>query len=150
MFSEKRAITPVIATLLLIAITVAAVAGFYIFYNNFIRQQNVGSRQPSVVILGPSTGSTGDAVTVSIKNTGNVDIPSITVRHNTAALGTWTTALSFPAVNATSPLRPNQVITATGTLNAPSTSAPPRWEVQVTASTAGGSSVMDVLVIKRE
>ena len=76
MFSDKRAITPVIATLLLIAITVAAVAGFYIFYNAFIKQSKVSGDNPSITFAGPSTANAGDTIVVSIKNSGNVDLTS--------------------------------------------------------------------------
>jgi len=143
MFSEKRAITPVIATLLLIAITVAAVAGFYIFYNNFIRQQNVGAKAPSISVSGPNNAGQGDVITVTIKNTGNVNVTIATgglVLNPTGSI-TWSTANWWART-----LGPGQIISGSGTLG-PTTLTPRRWEITVTATTTGGSSVQDALVI---
>lgn len=155
MFSEKRAITPVIATLLLIAITVAAVAGFYIFYNNFIRQQNVGAKQPSIAVSGPNNAASNDVVTISVKNSGNVDITTIVVA---TPFGTWTPALAGTnpttfqingaAISATNPLKPGQVTTASSTITLP-TGTPAHWEISVEGRTAAGSSVKDICVINQ-
>ncbi len=144
MFSEKRAITPVIATLLLIAITVAAVAGFYIFYTNFIRQQDVGAKQPSVVISGPNNAAQNDVITVTIKNSGNIDLNIVATGVTQLGTITWTTTNWWVVTG----LKPGQVLSGTGTLGA-AAGTPARWEVRLTATTTGGSSIQDVLVIKQ-
>ena len=129
MFSEKRAITPVIATLLLIAITVAAVAGFYIFYNAFIKQSKVSGDNPSITISGPSTADAGDTVVISIKNSGNADLVSWTITGAVQDNGGTLTVGSQRAFSTT----------LTGT-------AP--WTVSVTARTAGGSQAEDIMAIE--
>ena len=130
MFSEKRAITPVIATLLLIAITVAAVAGFYIFYNSFIKQSKVSGDNPSITLSGPSSANPGDTIVFSIKNSGNADLTSYDISdayeysdENDLTVGSQR---SFST-------------TLTGT-------AP--WTVDVKAWTTGGSECQDVMVIE--
>jgi len=130
MFSEKRAITPVIATLLLIAITVAAVAGFYIFYNSFIKQSKVSGDNPSISFAGPSSANVGDTIVFSIKNSGNVDLTSWTISGAHGASSTETLTVGSQRSFST---------TLTGT-------AP--WTFSVTAETIGGSEAEDVLVIE--
>ena len=130
MFSEKRAITPVIATLLLIAITVAAVAGFYIFYNSFIKQSKVSGDNPSISLAGPSSANVGDTVVFSIKNSGNVDLTSWTISGGHDATSTETLTVGSQRSFST---------TLTGT-------AP--WTISVTAETIGGSEIEDVMVIE--
>jgi len=129
MFSEKRAITPVIATLLLIAITVAAVAGFYIFYNSFIKQSKVSSDNPSITLSGPSSANVGDTVVISIKNSGNVDLAS----------WRFTSGLSDYGVTLTVGSQRSFSTTLSG-------SSP--WTFAVTAYTVGGSETQDVMVIE--
>jgi len=136
-FSERRAITPVIATLLLIAITVAAVAGFYIFYNSFIKQSKVSSESPSITLSGPSTGNPGDVIVISLKNSGNVDLTSWELRGPDGRVASDSTAtlavgsqLSFTTVLPSTP---------------PSSGA---WTIQAKAWTTGGSIVTDVLGIE--
>jgi flagellin-like protein len=130
MFSEKRAITPVIATLLLIAITVAAVAGFYIFYNSFIKQSKVSGDNPSISLAGPSSANVGDTIVFSIKNSGNVDLTSWTISGSHGATSTETLTVGSQRSFST---------TLTGT-------AP--WTVSVVAETIGGSEAEDVMVIE--
>jgi flagellin-like protein len=130
MFSEKRAITPVIATLLLIAITVAAVAGFYIFYNSFIKQSKVSGDNPSISLAGPSSANVGDTIVFSIKNSGNVDLTSWSVTGDHAATSTETLTVGSQRSFST---------TLTGT-------AP--WSISCRAETIGGSEAEDVMVIE--
>ena len=131
MFSDRRAITPVIATLLLIAITVAAVAGFYIFYNAFIKQSKVSGDNPSLTMSGPSTADVGDTVIISIKNSGNVDIASWTATGPGGNMGSGT-VLTVGSQRSFS-----TVVTGT---------AP--WSFRVTGTTAGGSQAEDVMVVE--
>jgi len=132
MFSEKRAITPVIATLLLIAITVAAVAGFYIFYNAFIKQSKVSGDNPSITLSGPSTADPGDTLVISIKNSGNVDLASWRFTSGlTAYFGTVLTVGSQRSFSTLLAL----------------TSSPP-WTFKVRAFTKGGSQTEDVLSVE--
>lgn len=130
MFSDKRAITPVIATLLLIAITVAAVAGFYIFYNAFIKQSKVSGDNPSVTLAGPSTANLGDTIVISIKNSGNVDLTSWAMTGGYVDSDTATFTVGSQRSFST-------------TLSA---AAP--WTFSVTAWTLGGSECEDVLVVE--
>ncbi|MHA1740631.1 MAG: archaellin/type IV pilin N-terminal domain-containing protein, partial [Candidatus Thorarchaeota archaeon] len=124
------AITPVIATLLLIAITVAAVAGFYIFYNSFIKQSKVSSDNPSITLSGPSTANPGDTIVISIKNSGNVDLTS------------WEFTQGLDE-SSDDDLSVGSQISFTSTLG----DSPP-WTFQVTAYTTGGSQVQDILIIE--
>jgi len=130
MFSDKRAITPVIATLLLIAITVAAVAGFYIFYNAFIKQSKVSGDNPSITFAGPSTANAGDTIVVSIKNSGNVDLTSWDITGDLLA-----------SDDATFTVGSQRSFTTTLADTAP-------WQFSVTAWTLGGSECEDVLVVE--
>jgi len=132
MFSDKRAITPVIATLLLIAITVAAVAGFYIFYNAFIKQSKVSGDNPSITLSGPSTADPGDTVVISIKNSGNVDLAS------------WRFATGLLTANGATLTVGSQ---KSFSVLIPTTSTPP-WEFKVRGATKGGSQTEDVLAIE--
>jgi hypothetical protein len=70
----------VISTLLLIAVVVSAVAGFYIFYNFFTKKQQADSdrKNPAIMIIGPSTANSGDVAILNFKNTGTVDMVSWT------------------------------------------------------------------------
>lgn len=139
MFSDRRGITPVIATLLLIAITVAAVAGFYIFYNAFIKQSKVSSDAPSVTISGPSTANPGDTIVISVKNSGNVDVSSW-------IFGTPVGLSGLPAAGA------DQGELKVGSQKAFSaqvtTTVMDAWTVQVYAYTQGGSEASDVLIVE--
>lgn len=130
MFSDRRAITPVIATLLLIAITVAAVAGFYIFYNAFIKQSKVSGDNPSISLSGPSTANQGDTVVISIKNSGNVDLSS------------WSFTAGL-ADTSTSTLTVGSQRSFSSTLGAGNS-----WAFSVIADTLGGSECSDVMVIE--
>jgi len=120
----------VIATLLLIAITVAAVAGFYIFYNSFIKQSKVSSDNPSITLSGPSSANQGDTIVVSIKNSGNVDLASW--RFVSGLANTYGTTLTVGSQR-------SFTTTLTGS---------PPWKFAVTAHTLGGSETQDVLVIE--
>jgi flagellin-like protein len=131
MFSEKRAITPVIATLLLIAITVAAVAGFYIFYNSFIKQSKVSGDNPSISLAGPSSANVGDTIVFSIKNSGNVDLTSWTVSGDHGASSTETLTVGSQRSFSTT-------LTDVGRA----------WSITVRAETIGGSEAEDVMVIE--
>jgi len=143
-FSERRAITPVIATLLLIAITVAAVAGFYVFYNSFIKQSKVSSDNPSISISGPSMASEGDTIVLSVKNSGNVEFVDVDVSA--------TPDLEFSPddwvsqITEDNRLKPGASVACTTTL--PSTSS--GWKITVTATTASGTTAADALAIEEQ
>ncbi len=131
MFSEKRAITPVIATLLLIAITVAAVAGFYIFYNSFIKQSKISSDNPSITLSGPSSANQGDTIVISIKNSGNVDLASW--RFVSGLANTHGTTLTVGSQRSFTTTLGNH----------------PPWKFAVIGHTiGGGSEAEDILVIE--
>jgi flagellin-like protein len=134
MFRNKRAITPVIATLLLIAITVAAVAGFYIFYNAFIKQSKVSGDNPSITVSGPSTGNIGDRVVVSIKNSGNADLSSWEMTFPDGTTEGSTTTLTVGSQRSFS-----------YALDSTNSGA---WEFNVDAETAAGSACQDLMVIE--
>ena len=131
MFSDKRGITPVIATLLLIAITVAAVAGFYIFYNAFIKQSKVSGDNPSVTMSGPSTSDANEVVIVSVKNSGNVDLTSWQAYYGTTLLGHGT------LLKVGSQRSFSQVVSGTGP-----------WTFRATGLTDGGSQAEDLMVVE--
>ena len=77
---DKRSITIVISNLLLIAVVVCAVAGFYLFYNLFTkgRQAEAGRKNPAIMIIGPSTANPGDFAVMYVKNVGSVDLANWT------------------------------------------------------------------------
>ena len=145
MFSEKRAITPVIATLLMIAITVAAVAGFYIFYNSFIKQQRVSGDNPSITISGPSMATQGDTISLSVKNSGNVEFDDLTVTQTPAL--TYTPSTWVSVIDGTPPLKVGGSVACTVTLPAPSSGT---WKITITAETASGTTVADALAIEEK
>lgn len=132
---RKRAITPVIATLLMIAITVAAVAGFYIFYNSFIKQSKVTGDNPSITISGPSTADPGDTVIVSIRNSGNVDLASWVMTEPDGS----TTSSGTGEVLKVGSQRSFAVLLDVD-------DGPP-WTFNVEALTVGGSECEDILAI---
>jgi flagellin-like protein len=142
MFKEKRAVTPVIATLLLIAITVAAVAGFYIFYSSFIGQSKVSSQEPAVSLFGPTMSYEGDTVTLTIKNSGNVEIVSLNITDDpsmTFVPSTWASQITSG-----NPLKVGGSVACAVQLPVTTTD----WTVTVTGGTGGGASVVDVWVIE--
>ncbi len=78
MFPDRRAVNQVIATILLIALAVAAVSGFYLFYKGFVRQgENDASRKnPSITIVGPERATSGETIVLIARNTGSTDFAS--------------------------------------------------------------------------
>ncbi len=146
MFSEKRAITPVIATLLLIAITVAAVAGFYIFYTNFVGQSDISAQEPAASIYGPSMAAEGDTVTLSVKNSGNVEFTNLTA--TTSPSLTFSPSNWLSQISDSNPLKVGGSVACSTTLAAPGSND--AWTITITAKTKGGTSVVDVWVIKEQ
>ena len=78
---NNRGITIVISNLLLIAVVVAAVAGFLLFYNAFFKssQSKVSQDIPSITVVGPSSAKPGDTAVLYLKNTGSVSFANWSV-----------------------------------------------------------------------
>jgi FlaG/FlaF family flagellin (archaellin) len=90
MRADKRAVNQVIATILLIAVAVAAVSAFYLFYRGFIRQgeKDASRESPSITIVGPNSASSGRTIVLTAKNTGSVDFATYAMVEGHAGSGT--------------------------------------------------------------
>lgn len=131
MLNQTRGVNSVIAIVLLIAVTVAAVAAFYIFYGGFFKQSSkkVSMNIASVTLQGPSTGYEGYQVVISVKNSGNVDFVTWTFVEGATASGTDLKASG--QVSFSTPL-----------------TGPGPWTFKVVASTQGAMQTEDIWVIK--
>jgi len=131
MLNQTRGVNSVIAIVLLIAFTVAAVAAFYIFYGGFFKQSSkkVSMSIASVTVQGPSTGYEGGEVVISVKNSGNVDFLNWTFAEGATASGTDLKASG--QVSFSTPL-----------------TGPGPWTFKVVASTQGAMQTEDIWVIK--
>lgn len=130
MRKRNRGITIVISNLLLIAVVVCAVAGFYIFYNIFTKERQAESshRDTSITIMGPTTAHPGDKVIMYIKNTGQVDLANWTFTSGLSDSGGALVTGSQRSVSAD--------LSATGP-----------WTFTVQAMSNGGDIVEDSWVI---
>ena len=90
MFRNKRAVNHVIATILLIAVAVAAVSGFYLFYRGFIRQgeKDASRDNPSITLVGPDSASSGENIVLIARNTGSMDFASYAMIEGHTGSGT--------------------------------------------------------------
>lgn len=115
----RKAVSPLLATIILIAITVAA---GLVIYNLFFSTSGVASQtvqiMPDIKVIRPGGTASYALITISIKNTGSVAISGITVQWYPEG-GTNLTSLSLtwdPSVNSTSPLSPGTSTSASTTI----------------------------------
>jgi len=90
---KRKAISPLITTLLLIAIAVAASVLTYSWVMSMVGSQSAQAQtQVRIDNVGWTISATNDNVTVTIRNTGSIaaDIESITIRKNTAGSTIYT------------------------------------------------------------
>lgn len=123
---RSRGVSQVVGIILLVALVVAAVSGYYIFYKGFFREskRNVNMDVPQITIQGPTTGYTNHSIVLSVKNSGNVDFLN------------WS-FVQGSTVSGTDLLVGDQVSTS-ATLNGPGP-----WIFKVQAYTAAGKVVED-------
>ncbi len=131
MLNQRRGVNSVIAIVLLIAFTVAAVAAFSIFYGGFFKQSSkkVSMNIASVTVQGPSTADEGDEVVLSVKNSGNVDFLTWTFVEGATASGTDLKASGQVSFSA-------------------SLEGPGPWTFKVVATSQGAMETEDIWVIK--
>jgi hypothetical protein len=131
MFEEKRAVNSIIAILLLMGITASAVAGYYMFYKGFEKDSNKNANMdlPQVTIYGPTSGNTGDTISLWVKNSGNTNFPSWTFTEGLAETGT--------------DLNVGDQIAVEATLNGQGP-----WSFKVKATTPKGKQIEDAWAIQ--
>jgi flagellin-like protein len=94
---KAKAISPIIATIILIVITVVA-GGFIYAYVSGMLHSGATSQQASIQSYSLIPSSTGATLTVTVQNSGTVAIKNVTVSFSNASI----TAPSF-AINAIEP-----------------------------------------------
>jgi flagellin-like protein/uncharacterized repeat protein (TIGR01451 family) len=114
----RKAVSPLLATIILIAITVAA---GLVIYNLFFSTAGVASQNlqcmVSVDLIRPGGTATYAVIAISVKNSGSVPITGITVQWIPEGLTSLQSlTLSWnPSVSGTSPLAPGQTASASTT-----------------------------------
>jgi flagellin-like protein len=142
---KQRAISPIIATVILVAVTIALAVGVALWFSGIIG--GAGSHEQLLILPdGNITNSTqGSAVYIHIKNSGSVDaqIISIKVGNMTAPLTGSNVATTFNTAN-------NYIIVPAGKdgwININFTNYPfiPGTSYKVTIVTAAGNSYIQEL-----
>ena len=131
MSGEKRAVNSIIAIMLLMGITASAVAGYYVFYKGFEKDssKNTNMGLPQVTIFGPTSGNSGDTISLWVKNSGNTDFAS------------W--AFTEGLTESGSDLKIGDQIAVEATLNGQGP-----WSFKVKATTTKGKQIEDAWAIQ--
>jgi len=117
--NRRKAVSPLLATIILIAITIAA---GLVIYNLFFSTAGAAGQTlqclPEITLIRPGGSATYAIITISIKNTGNTPITGIAVQwipEGQTSLQSLTLTWD-PSVSSTNPLNPGQTASATTTV----------------------------------
>ena len=137
---RRKAISPLIATLILIAITIT---GGVVVYRLFYSTAGVISQNLHVTVTEASVSAVGQ-VSVTAKNDGNLAITSLTMTVlPTLGLDTY---VCVPTVAIITPLAPGGSVSCTTSgATYPTVGVP--YDIRITSGTATSSAVTDVSVI---
>ena len=141
---RRKAISTIIATILVVAMTIVAAGVLYTYFTTTAsRAQNTDQIQVSASLAVPSGSGTGTLV-VSVVNSGSIALTSVSTTGSTTC-SIANTAFT-PSPSATSPIAPGSGTSATCQTTAAVTSGV-SYSMTVAATFANGATQTQVLTV---